>query len=160
MKQYFKFVPCIFLFSSCNFGFNKALYKEEISKSYCYVVKQRHVDDGCRVLYFNTYRDGNLVEQVDVEFICNLFRPAKFIFKYDKDGKVISCKKLMGVKDNAYTYKLTEADKSAFLKLDSISNKWVNKNVTLADIKGFIENKEAEPYGFIPIGIKLSSPNE
>ena len=118
------------------------------------------MDAGCRLLYFNIYDKNILVEQVCVEFICSLFQPTKFVFQHDQKGNIISYRKLVGVFDSTYTFQTTEVDKIAFEKLDSISSILRNRKINVKEIKGFVETKKVEYYGFIPVDIKLQLINE
>jgi hypothetical protein len=131
------------LFTSCFHDLYKPIQKVNLSDNEKYEVKSMSGCCGCEALYYNAYRDNILTEQFVVELRCELYKPTKHIFTYDKKGRVSSHKTFVAVFDSSYQYKLTDIDKSAFSKLDSIYATWsgpILRQIKFKQITGFKED--------------------
>ncbi len=111
---------------------------------------------GCKAIFYNVTRDKKLTEQFVMETKCGLYEPTKHLFTFNTKGKLTDIKSLIVVTDNSFTFPLTEIDRKAFIKLDSIYADWqiVNKRqIVFANIKGFKEGENTH----MPLGVKVPS---
>jgi hypothetical protein len=112
---------------------------------------------GCKAILYNVTRDKKLAEQFVMETNCGLYEPSKHLFTFNTKGKLTDIKSLIAVTDNSFTYPLTDIDRKALIKLDSIYADWhsVNKRqIVFANIKGFKEGANTH----MPLGVKVPAP--
>lgn len=144
------------LLISCFRDVHHSLQKVNFDYSYNYEIKSMVGCCGCKSLYYNVYQGNLLTEQFVVETNCGLFEPTKHVFSTDAKYKVTSYKSFIAVTDNGFTVPLTELDKEAFRKLDSIYKTWTSvtpRQIVFTDIKGFMEGGKTH----MPLGIKMST---
>ncbi len=87
---------------------------------------------------------------------CGLYEPTKHFFTLDTKGRVKNIKSLVAVTDSSFTFPLTEIDREALIKLDSIYANWqsVNKRqIVFAEITGFREGEKMH----MPLGVKIET---
>ena len=147
----------LFLLTSLNSCFrdvHRSLEKVSLSPSDNYEVKSMVGCCGCKALYYNVYRNRLVTEQFVVETACESYQPTKHFFKTDSKGNVVSVKSFVAVTDNSFSIPVTETDRNAFKKLDSIYGTWTNgrnRTIVFRDITGF---KDGDKTHF-PVGLKM-----
>ena len=150
------FLVIIFIattFTSCFRDAYKTLHTVDFTGADSYEIKSMAGCCGCKAILYNVLRSNKILEQFVVETNCGLYEPTKHFFTLDTKGRVTKIKSLLAVTDSSFTFPLTEIDKDALIKLDSIYANWqsVNKRqIVFSDITGF---REGEKTG-IPLGVK------
>ena len=151
------FIVIVFIatvFTSCFRETYNTLQEVNVTISNGYEIKSMAGCCGCKAILYNVLRSDKIVEQFVVETNCGLYVPTKHFFTLDKKGRVTSLKSLIAVTDSSFTLRLSEIDRSALIKLDSIYADWksVNKRqIVFEAITGF---KEAEKT-HMPLGVKI-----
>jgi hypothetical protein len=110
---------------------------------------------GCKALYYNSIKSQSIAEQFVVETNCGLYEPTKHIFTTDAKGKVSSFKSYVAVTDSSFTLPVSDKDKAAFQKMDSIYQTWsspTKRKIVITEIKGFKEGGKTH----FPVGIEMS----
>jgi hypothetical protein len=111
---------------------------------------------GCKAILYNIIRSNKISEQFVTETHCVLYEPTKHLFTLDTKGRVTNIKSLVAVTDSSFTYPLTEIDREALIKLDSIYLNWqsVNKGqMVFADVTGFREGEKTH----MPLDVKVKA---
>ncbi len=136
------------LFTSCFHDFYKPLQQVNFTITEKYEIKSISGCCGCEALYYNVYHNKILTEQFIVELRCALYKPTKSIFSYDTNGNITSFKSLVAVFDSSYKYELTDVDRAAFIRLDSIYATWSGptlREIIFKSITGFREESGTHP---------------
>jgi hypothetical protein len=147
------------MFSSCFRGTYNTLQRVNVSATDNYEIKSMAGCCGCQAILYNVIRDGKIAEQFVVETSCGLYEPTKHLFTVDTKGRITGMKSFVAVTDSSFTLPVTEIDKTAFLKLDSIfkySGSVNKRQIVFADITGFKEG------GLIhmPLGVKFAAASK
>lgn len=140
-------------FTSCFREAYNTLHRVDLIGADSYEIKSMAGCCGCKTIFYNVFRSNKHLEQFVMETNCGLYEPTKHLFTLDTKGRVIKIRSLLAVTDSSFTFSLTEIDKDALIRLDSIYANWqsVNKRqIVFADITGFREGEKTH----IPLGVK------
>jgi hypothetical protein len=145
-------------FTSCFRESYNTLQRVDLTSADRYEVKSMAGCCGCKAIFYNVTRNNKIAEQFVVETNCGLYEPTKHLFTTDIKGEVTNIKSLIAVTDSSFTFPLTEIDKNALFKLDSIYTDWrsVNKRqIVFADITGYKQGEKTH----MPLGVKVTVPS-
>ena len=145
---------------SCG-GTTHYLSSGEFSKKDNYKINSYSGCCGCEAKYFIINSGRRKVEQIIYSYNCyRTGKPTKFIFNYNKLGRIISCEKYVATTSNDFTLKLSEQEKNLFYTVDSNSLMKANyTTIKFSEIKGFRKPNDKEITHSFPLikkGVKLS----
>lgn len=140
----------LLIFTSCSKDNYVFLAKGNLEDNLSYEVKNVFSCCGCKASFFNIYKSKRIVEQVVYSYNCyKPGPPTKYLFTYDKTGKVTDCEAFIFVTDSSYLNGITKSESIIFTKLDS----------TLGNFKGSRKIKPNEvmhAFPFVKGGYKLA----
>ncbi|WP_276500161.1 hypothetical protein [Terrimonas pollutisoli] len=141
---------------SCG-GTTHYLTAGNFSKDDSYKVNSYYGCCGCEAKYFNIKSGKQKIEQVIYSY--GIGSPTKFVFNYDKSGKIISCDKFVATTLNDFTIALSDFEKRLFSIGDTRNTSKANYiAVKFSEIKGFrkpIDNDISHSLPLIKKGYKL-----
>lgn len=135
----------LFTLFSCG-GITNTLSTGQFSKNNSYNVKSYFGCCGCEAKYLLLKKGNRKTEQIIYSYNCYAKgNPTKFIFNYNKSGKIISCEKYIATNSSEYTIKLSEEEKQIFRTIDtSLLMRANSTKLKLSDITGFRKPLEKE----------------
>ncbi len=144
---------------SCS-GTTHFLSSGQFSKNEKYKVNSYYGCCGCEAKYFIIDSGKRKVEQIIYSYNCyKVGAPTKFIFNYNKQGKLISCDKYVATTSSDFTLKLTEKEKIIFNTVDTSSSMKANyTSIKFSEITGFrkpIDKEITHSFPLIRKGYKL-----
>jgi len=115
---------------------------------------------GCESKYLTISRGKKAIEQIIYSYNCHdKGKPTKFIFNYDKKGKIVSCDKFIATIKNDYTMELSNEEKVLFVTVDNDSTLKQEFNIIrFSQITGFRkarDNEVSHKFPLIKKGYKL-----
>ena len=115
---------------------------------------------GCESKYFTISLGKKAVEQIIYSYNCHgKGKPTKFIFNYDKKGKIVSCDKFVATITNDFSMELSAQEKVLFAMVENDSTMKQEYNIIkFSEIKGFRKSLEKEithSFPFLKKGYKL-----
>src|SRR5690349_20865694 len=123
---------------SCG-GTTHSLSSGQFSEEDNYKINSYYGCCGCEAKYFIINSGKRKVEQIIYSYNCyDTGKPTKFVFNYDKRGRIISCDKYIATTSNDLTLKLTEQEQNLFYTVDTSSLMKANYTaIKFSEIKGF-----------------------
>lgn len=148
-----------FTLISCG-GTTHRLSSGQFSKKDNYKINSYSGCCGCKAKYFVINSGKRKAEQVIYSYNCySTGKPTKFIFNYNKLGRIISCDKYVATTSNDFTLKLSEQERELFNMVDTSSlMKANNTTIKFSEITGFrkpIEPEITHSFPLIKKGSKL-----
>ena len=144
---------------SCG-GTTHYLSSGQFSRKDNYKINSYYGCCGCEAKYFIINSGKRKVEQVIYSYNCYAKgKPTKFVFNYNKLGRIISCDKYVATTSNDFTLKLSEQEKNLFYTVDTSS--LMKPNFTIikfSEITGFrkpIDKEITHSFPLIKKGAKL-----
>ncbi len=120
MSKHTLFYVVAILLVSCGGGATHHLASGVFSKNETYNINSYYGCCGCEAKYFLISSGKRKAAQVIYSYNCTGSGvPTKFIFNYNKQGKLISCDKYIATTANDYTIKLTDQEKMLFKAIES-----------------------------------------
>jgi hypothetical protein len=126
------------LLISCG-GTTHHLTSGNLSKNKTYHVNSYYGCCGCEAKYFLIKSGRRKVEQIIYSYNCYAKgKPTKFVFNYNKLGRIISCDKYVATTLDDFTLKLSEQEKQIFYAVDTSSLlKAKSTTINFSEITGF-----------------------
>ena len=160
---YFKNIILFFGISvtliSCG-GTTHYLTSGNFSKDEKYQVNSYYGCCGCEAKYFLIDSGKRKIEQVIYSYNCSgIGSPTKFVFNYNRKGKIIGCDRYVATTSNDFTIPLSDYEKKLFLTVDTSNIMKANYTLTkFSEIRGFrkpIDKEIAHSFPLIKKGYKL-----
>jgi hypothetical protein len=144
---------------SCG-GTTHSLSSGQLSKKDNYKINSYYGCCGCEAKYFIINSGKKKVEQIIYSYNCyGAGKPTKFVFNYNKLGRIISCDKYVATTSNDFTLKLSEQEKNLFYTVDTSSLMKANYTIiNFSEITGFrkpIDKEITHSFPLIKKGVKL-----
>lgn len=126
------------LLISCG-GTTHHLSSGNLSKNETYKVNSYYGCCGCEAKYFVIKSGRRKTEQIIYSYNCYAKgKPTKFVFNYNKLGRIISCDKYVATTSNDFTLKLSDQEKNLFYTVDTSSLMKANyTTIKFSTITGF-----------------------
>ena len=155
------FLPIIITMTliSCG-GATHHLASGSFSKNDTYEVNLYNGCCGCEAKYFTIFSGKRKIEQVVYSYNCyRPGKPTKFVFNYNKHGRLVSCNKYVATNSNDFTIKLSEYEQKLFSTFDTSSSMRPNYFfIEFSKITGFRKpnyNEITHEFPLIKKGSKL-----
>jgi hypothetical protein len=144
-------LTCLSLLS-CG-GASHYLASHNLSGNDSYEVNSYFGCCGCQAKYFDIKSGKRIVEQVVYSYNCSsIGAPTKFVFNYDKRGRIVSCDKYVATMTNDFTIALSDYEKNVFSVIDTSSTMKANYTISqFSEIKGFRKAVDKEITHLFPI---------
>jgi hypothetical protein len=144
---------------SCG-GTTHYLSSGSFSKADTYNINSYYGCCGCEAKYFLINSGKRKAEQVIYSYNCyRIGKPTKFVFNYNKQGRLISCDKYVSTTTNDFSMELSDYEKKIFSMLDTSSMTKANYSVIkFSEIKGFrkpIDNEITHSFPLVKKGSDL-----
>jgi len=106
---------------------------------------------GCESKYFTISLGKKAVEQIIYSYNCHgKGKPTKFIFNYDKKGKIVSCDKFVATITNDFSMELSAQEKVLFAMVENDSTMKQEYNIIkflrLKDSENLLKKKSHIPF--------------
>ncbi|MGC4034911.1 MAG: hypothetical protein QM764_03045 [Chitinophagaceae bacterium] len=149
----------IVMLISCG-GTTRILTFGSLTKNETYKINSYYGCCGCEAKYFTISVDGRKMEQVIYSYNCSApGKPTKFIFNYNKHGRLVSCDRYIATTTNDFAIQLSEKEKELFSLLEKDSLTKVKYSmINFSDVTGFRKPYDKETVHSFPLikkGYKL-----
>ena len=148
-SSYLSSFGVVFILISC--ATKNKLSTGSLENNHNYKIYSYYGCCGCESKYFTISLGKKAVEQIIYSYNCHgKGKPTKFIFNYDKKGKIVSCDKFVATITNDFSMELSAQEKVLFAMVENDSTMKQEYNIIkflrLKDSENLLKKKSHIPF--------------